>query len=240
MRKNIIFALLLTLIAASSCVKDPEQHRLVISYPDGYPLYADQTEDSIIFGTFDSWKVHSLEPWITVKGESSKNVTYNYYKFYVFGVDLDIKPNTTGHTRYGSVEVDSYEYQAYGFYIQYGFLNIYHPQPNVLNIVEDYRLPDSVEFVLRDSADVLTDSICFKVRNDWTLTPVTDGKEAQWVTASQTSGKAGEQTVQLTMEPNTTTGRDRMFEFILQSGEVKNVIRVEQSANKKDTPKEEE
>ena len=202
--KRIIFPLLfLMAIAMQSCSDGLDRHELSVVYPNGYALFADQTQDSLVFLTFDSWRVSSNASWITVTGKSSDNIKYDYYKNYLIRVDLALEPNTTGHTRAGNVTVKSY----------------------------DYAVPDGADFVLRDSADVVSDSLCFNVQKEWTLT-FAPGADQSWLQLSATSGAAGYNAVPITLEQNLKP-QERRTELLLTSSGITNQISVVQAKAKK-------
>ena len=77
--KKVIFPILFLLaIVMQSCSNGLDRHELTVVYPNGYALFADQTKDSIVFLTFDSWRVYSNASWISVEGKSNDNIKYDY------------------------------------------------------------------------------------------------------------------------------------------------------------------
>lgn len=231
--KKVIFPLLFLLATAmQSCSDGLDRHELIVVYPNGYALFADQTQDSIVFLTFDSWRVNSNVPWISVVGKDNDNIKYDYYKNYLIHVDLALEPNTTGRTRWGNVMVKSYDYEGAGLYVQFPFLNITRPNPNVNDYYGDYyNVPDAADFILRDSADVVSDSLCFNVQKAWTLS-FAPGADQSWLQLSTTSGEDGYNVVPIILEQNLTT-QERRTELILTSSGVTNQISVVQSRLKK-------
>lgn len=231
--KRIIFPLLfLMAIAMQSCSDGLDRHELRVLYPNGYALFADQTQDSLVFLTFDSWRASSNASWITISGKSSDNIKYDYYKNYLIRVDLALEPNTTGRTRMGNVIVKSYDYEGAGLYVQFPFLNITHPNPNANNYFGDnHTVPDNADFILSDSADVVLDSLCFKVEKAWTLS-FAPGADQSWLQLSATSGAEGYNVVPITLEQNLTT-QERKTELLLSSSGITNQISVVQSKAKK-------
>ena len=67
--KKTLFLICGLLPFVLSCVKDPETHQLLIENRFA-TLYADQTIDSVVFYTFDSWSVASATDWLTIDGPS--------------------------------------------------------------------------------------------------------------------------------------------------------------------------
>lgn len=203
--RNIFYAFcaFVALCSLQSCLKDQDNHQLLVVYPNGCSLlYADQTVDSISFYSFDSWKVTPEKSWITTSSEDNYRVNYDRDTRYLSTCYLNVEPNTTGKARIGTVAVDSYDYTCYGIYYQFSFLNISHPSYSIKSYFDNsnYSLPDTVVFVLVDSSYVTTDSIAFDVEKSWTLE--IPREDAGWIQASQTSGKAGHNCVKLTLQEN--------------------------------------
>lgn len=198
------FALMGGLFMASC--GEQSQHQLMIGYPaQGYSiLHADEVEDSIMFVTFDSWKVTPYQSeWMRVVGNDNGTIKHDDAKRYWITVFLDILPNTSAHTRIGTVSVRSYEYEVGARYIQYGHLDIFHPTAKAEKFMPGSTIPDSVSFCLADSALIATDSLCFRVQNRWTLEFV--GEQPEWVKPDTLEGRAGRNRVNLTFEANPDT-----------------------------------
>jgi hypothetical protein len=233
MKKVYSLSALFTCVAIlSSCNSDPENHLLNIVYPAPYKvLYADEVGDSVIFETFDSYKMKSQADWIAVVGDDSYNVTYDYRNIYAFSTKLQFSPNTTGKTRSGSVRIDSYEYSTAALFYQLGFLNITHPTPVFPE--SEQSIPESASFELTVDASAVADSICFNVNHPWRLKdPLKDGI---WASLDRTSGDSGHQNVTLTLTPNTDTDNSRTVTFELLCGGVSNMITVKQLPALKNT-----
>ena len=216
-----------------SCAGNPENHQLA-PVNGASILFADQTVDSILFYTFDSWSVTSQSDWITIEGQSHGEFTYDYTKRYLCRVDVSLLPNTTGRTRRGLALVKSYDY-SYSFpFYQLGMLEVSHPAYTVESYYsESSTLPEVTSFVLTDSAHWTADSICFTVHNNWELKP-SDGALPDWlVLEGATSGLPGKGEVRLTLTSNTDTENERKATLQLTSGEVSNQITVRQLPAKK-------
>lgn len=216
----------------SSCNKsETENHGFALVYPgiSGSFLFADQVEDSLKFQTFDSYEAYPYNAdWITITAGASYDVSYNPYNLYTFKALLELKPNTTGKTRYGQVRVNNYG-NTYGpLYFQYGFLNINNPVPTPHYSDElGGTIPESATFELKVAADATTDSICFTVANPWTL-EFSEGADQTWLTLDKTSGEKDHNNVTIRFTQNTDVVNDRSTSVVLKSGEVSNVITVKQ------------
>ncbi len=227
MNKKITASALLlagTMMGMISCNKESTFHAASIQYPYNCLLYADQTQDSIIFSTSDNWTLSTPNDWIHIQGKTAGNIDQNMaYVTYVNKVQLD--ENTTDSTRVGHIQLSSY-YNTAALYIQLGFVEITHPYYRVKSYYGNTNVPVRVDFTVADSANVTSDSICFNARKDWTL-ELNGGGESSWVSASKTSGRAGKQSIRLSMQQNPdTTARET--KAVLTSGQVKNEIIIRQ------------
>ncbi|MCR4921151.1 MAG: hypothetical protein K5945_05515 [Bacteroidaceae bacterium] len=215
--------------ALSSCMNDPERHELQMVYPVSSYLFADQTVDSLMFLTFDNWKVSLDESdWISVVGPKSGEFKYDYYTQHIIKVDLAMQPNTTGVTRRGYVRVNSYKYEGYASYVQYGFLEVTRPEYTPKSYLGEYNtIPKTVEFCLTDSASWELDSLSFYTEKPWTLT-FKDPNDSTWVKPQMMSGEAGPSRVNLNLVPNTAD--ERKATFVLTSSGISTEISVCQLA----------
>lgn len=211
----------------ASCVNEPEAHQLTpLEQP--FVLYADQTEDSLRFYTYDSWTVTPLVDWISIDGPSHSEINYNYMKRYLCRLIVSLKPNTTGKTRKGSVLVQSYDYCYSAPFVQLGVLNVSHPRYTVDSYLDVQSLiPDVAHYVLTDSAYWTSDSICFTVQNSWELAFVGEAAP-DWVSLDRVVGSSGKSKVNLTLAKNTDTENGREATLRLTSGGVSNTITVRQ------------
>ncbi len=223
-----LMALIMTVMV--SCNNDLDQHQLAIEHPMGSIHYADETADSIIFHTFDSYKIQSNADWIEVQGKLSNSIKYDYMKIYRIKNDVLLKPNTSGKLRIGTVQVDSYEYTTHAYYFQHGFLNIQHPEYKVEKYYENSTFPETVTFTLENKSDVVNDSIVFDVANNWSVEFV-EGSDNSWLTFDKAQGFKGKNKVTLTLQPNSTDDA-RETKLVLTSGEVSNLVTVRQLSKK--------
>lgn len=219
-----------------SCINDPERHALT---PVGSSiiLYADQTLDSLRFYTYDSWTVTPSADWISVNGDSHMDISYDYSKCYLCRVFLAVEPNTTGETRSGTVLVQSYDYSYSSPFVQLGILNVSHPAYKTDTPFDEYGIiPKVAHFELIDSAHWTSDSICFKVEDNWELTFVDE--QPEWLSLDKTTDLKGKYKVNLALMPNTDTENGRQTTLRLKSGDVSNEIVVRQLPAKKEEEEE--
>ena len=225
-KKFAASALLLAgaMLSMVSCNKDNSFHATPINYPYTGILYADQTLDSIVFSTSDAWSLSTPYDWIHIQGKTQGTIKEEMALVtYTNRVQFD--ENTTDSTRIGHIQLNSY-YTLAAAYIQYGFINITHPDYKVESFYGNSRVPTKVSFTIADSAYVSTDSICFIAQKDWKLEIKNEGGDA-WVAASKTQGNAGKQSIRLSLTQNPGT-QNRESKAILTSGTVKNEITIRQ------------
>lgn len=209
-----------------SCVKDPETHQLLVENRFT-TLYADQTIDSLVFYTFDSWSVASATDWLTIDGPSEGKIQYNNSRRYRCRAGLVVSPNTTGVTRVGNVHVNSYEYPGIFVRLQYGYLNISRPLCTVDSYLDEGQtVPKEVRHVLTVDSQSDEDSLCFIVQNNWSL--AFDGEMPEWVTLEKTSGERGRNSVKLFFSENADATEPREAKLRLTSGVVSNIITIQQ------------
>ena len=227
-QKSFLYALAAVAftMAFTSCADDPERHELQILYPTDAYHYADETSDSLQFLTYDSWLASTDETeWMSIVSNGSGNVDYDYYTRLLVTVGVTMQPNLSNTTRRGYVRVKSYKYERYASFIQYGFLNVTRPEWTPKTFMSEYSsVPRTVEFCLTDSAAWLVDSLSFTTQKAWTLT-LKNQADSEWITAEQTSGAAGHNSVTLNMTEN-TTAEERKATFVLTSSGVSTEITV--------------
>ncbi len=224
-------------MALVACDKENSRHEIVIAHPGGGSyglLYADQTKDSVVFYTFDSYKATVMEgrDWTTLDKNMEKADIENIYNalFHV-SIPVTFAVNTTGESRMNHIVINNYgdgwnESVSTGF-MQVGWLNVTRPMPVV---TESNQLNYKATFDLKKDAKETLDSICFYVNGDWSMSV-----DKSFVTLSQTTGMGGNnlQNVKLTLLPNEAS-ESRQATIILESSGVKTPITVTQEAAKKE------
>ena len=213
-----------TIFGMVSCNKDTDFHAASVNYPYNSILYADQTLDSIIFSTTDSWSLSTPNDWIHIQGNTQGTIK-NDVSLYILKNNVEFDENTTDSTRIGHIQLTSH-YNSAALYTQFGFIDITHPIYQVKHYYGNTNIPTKVTFTVADSASVTQDSICFNARKRWNLEIIGSGDQP-WVTASKTTGNAGKQSIILSMTQNPDT-LNREAKAILTSGTVKNEITIRQ------------
>ena len=224
--KKTLFLIFGLLPFVLSCVKDPETHQLLLEN-SFTTLYADQTIDSVVFYTFDSWSVVSAADWLTIDGPSEGKIQYNNSRRYRCRAGLVVSPNTTEVTRVGKVHVNSYKYPGNFVRLQYGYLNISRPLCTVEEFMDEAQtVPKKVHHTLTVNAQTDEDSLCFVVQNYWSL--AFEGETPEWLTLEKTQGERGKNSVKLSFSENTDATKTREAKLRLTSGQVSNLITIQQ------------
>lgn len=227
--KKMLFLLAATSLL-TACVKDSENHYVNIVSPAGGTMgavYADQTLDSIVFLTTDSYRCTYSASWMSIKSNASKNLKNYFQTIYPISLPVSFEINTSGAARTATISIQSYgnnwDQQITTGFVQFGWPNIERPSAY---ITYQGSLPDKAEFDLVVPASEITDSLIFNVRDSWTL----EGNGAFATPASQ-SGKSGRNKVMLSLQPNTAKEK-RTDKFVLTTSGVSTTITVTQQAAK--------
>ncbi len=234
MMKKLFYCAALAL-ALVACDDEQSRHQITVVYPsnNGYGVgYADQTLDSIVLYTFDSYKctVTQGDDWFTLDDNWKQATIQNsYYNMFVASIPVYMETNTTDTSRVAYVNINNYgddwnETVGLG-YVQLGWLNVTRPTPQYVYL--DY-IPNQAVFAMSDSADVTVDSIAFTVEGNWTLE-----SDASFVTPAASSGSAGEQVVRLSLSENNTSAT-RSATLTLTSNGVSTPITLVQGASTSD------
>lgn len=225
-------------IALASCNKESYRHAISIAYPNPVSVvYGDQTADSIVFDTFDSYEVKAYETaWIRVLHSydypSQATIQNSYYNSFRCTVQLQIEANTTQKARNGYVAVRSYgddwDQTGHAYYKQYGWHNVQKPAP--VFKYDDNNMIETCTFEATDSALQLADTLRFVAYDAWTLETAPNS----FVTTSRTQGQRGPVTLVMQVEPNPTQDeRSTSMKLKSQNG-VTTTIVFKQKAPKKE------
>lgn len=225
MKKGILFAASAALIF-SSCIENNGTHYTDILYPSqgGKVLYADQTNDSLKFITFDSWSLDTLyrftsKLWLNLDPSdlAGNDVPEGYYVNKT--VKFTFEPNTSDTIKVVSLVLNSNNYKFESMYYQVDYLNIQRPAMDKNN-----------NFELTDSASSTRDSISFVAYGDWKL-EVVNPEETTWIKSTKTEGTQGVHTVPLELKVNDNEAA-RLATLKLTSNGASTPILVKQMAKK--------
>ncbi len=210
---NLITLCTLGLCATlTSCFENTGDHYTEILYPSTgrKTLYADQTEDSLNFVTFDNWKLdtiyqntpQNMKLMLTLNpSDLAGTVEANHYVRK--SVSFQFAPNTTDTIKVVAFKLNAYNNDFGAVYEQVHFHNIDRPSRR------------NYEFLLTDTAEALVDSVIFEAYSDWTL-KVKDEEQTPWISVATPSGKKGNNTVRLNLQQNTSNA-DRSATLVLTS-----------------------
>lgn len=220
--KKLLFLLSVAATVVISCGKN-ESHYTDVLYPTNRSLLvmADQTADSLVFASTDSWTLTSNADWCTFDSEY-KSFTNKFENTWVqFSVPLTFTPNRTGKVRDAVVLIDGGESTNAAYYLQVPYLGISRP----MRFVSDQTLMPTGILTLNLTASSVADSVAFVVYGDWTLQAL----QGQWLTPSATSGRKGTCKVLLDIDPNTTEAERRDTLLLTSNGVVDSICVVQQA-----------
>lgn len=226
--KKILFPLVTAMLLAA-CKKDAETHHINILHPTGGTMgvvYADQTLDSIVLVTTDSYRCSSTESWMSIDPKIGTKTLQNLYQtVHIIPVPVTFEVNMTGAARIGNVNIYTYgndwNQQITTGFVQMGWPNIQRP---AALITYNEAKPGKAIFELVLPAQEVKDSLIFDVRENWTL----EGNGA-FVTPASRSGRNGRNVVMLSVEPNATKDA-RTDTFVLTTSGLSTTIKVTQQA----------
>lgn len=212
MKKTLFY--FLTAFCLAACGDGNESHYTDIIYPYTRSLvvFADQTTDSLVFASTDSWTLTSSDPsWCTFDEmyASFKNPYKNAWV--TQKIILDFTPNTTGTVRESVLKIDGGESTNAAYYAQVPFLGISRPTRFASS---DLRTDSITSLTLPSTAS--SDSVAFRVYSNWTLVP----KDGSWLTLSRTSGNRGDIIVFLSATENTNTTERKDTLWLTSNGVV--------------------
>ncbi|MBQ0050154.1 MAG: BACON domain-containing protein [Bacteroidales bacterium] len=222
-----------------SCSGDSYRHQVGIEYPSMEKfVYADQVTDSVIFITYDSYEVTSVNsPWIVpvpTNSPVSATLPNMYFSCYRVAVNLQIAPNTSEHCRIGYIKVRSYgtdwNESTQAAYYQTVWHNIKQPIPTYT--MDANKSVTAAVFEAKDSANQIVQDLEFETYSKWRLN-VPEGSFVSVPENVVTSGGEGSHKLQLSMEKNTSTAaRSTVLQLESESG-VKTDIKITQEGMKK-------
>lgn len=226
MKKGLLLAASAALML-SSCIENNGTHYTEILYPSqgGKILYADQTNDSLKFITFDSWSLDTMyrstsKLWLNLDPSdlAGNDVPEGFYVNKT--VKFTFEPNTSDTIKVVSLVLNSNNYKFESMYYQVDYLNIQRP-----------TMDKNYNFELTDSAITIRDSISFVAYGDWNL-EVVNPEETTWIKPTKTEGTQGVHTVPLELEGNSSEAA-RLATLRLTSNGASTPILIKQMGTKK-------
>lgn len=208
----------------TSCFENTGDHYTEILYPASgmKALYADQTVDSLVFVTIDSWKLDtaynnipqdrklffSIDPSDFSGNEDAKYIVTK-------SVKLEFAPNTTDTSKIAGLNIKAYDRNFSAVYEQKHFHDIERPR----------RL--NYEFLLTDTAGTTMDSIIFKAYDNWSM-KIKDAEQKSWIRIANPEGSKGNQVVKINMDKNETQSNRDATIILTSSNEATTEIRIVQ------------
>lgn len=220
---TIPFALTLTLALGTlaSCETDPAEIHHTQVLPEGIKeLYADQTRDSLIVLSYDSWTMEKQgdAPWLTFS-PTKFDMPTGYMG--TVRVDLNVEPNLTGKNRSAMLLVHGWSDVSCSV-SQCHWLNIAIPVPRL----EGEGLESRTAVFADTTYTAAQTAIILSFHN------YADGAtltcDAPWVGGIEPSYAAGDHSLTLPLAENTTQ-TDRTAHFVLTSAGVSTPITIKQS-----------
>lgn len=202
MKKILLPAMLLMLMAFAACNKESYYHTASITRPLPVGLvYADQDIDTMEFYTTDNFTITTSQSWATIPDTIQSGKIPNIYRMiWTVVAPVVFEPNTTGDIRTVYVYVninadDNWNWTASTAFRQVSWLEISRPAPNYS--YKD-RVITGVAFECKDSAHFVTDTLEFYTNGPWTLSVPT----SSFARPESTSGSAGQNKIPVTLDPN--------------------------------------
>lgn len=221
-----LLPLLALVLALAACTEGSYEHHASYFYPqrpDGQLLYADQTMDTTLIYSLDSWQATKEGDWFSITPESFEVRP---------GVSIFTKmtftttPNTTGKGRTGLVTIHAYHTISQSLY-QTPWLNITYP-------FAQYTKGEDHTFATRKATfrmALLSSATSSQVRFTTYAENATLTSNAEWVTPEKTIFLApNNYEVKLTIQPNKSKD-PRSAQLTLTSAGISTPITVEQAGD---------
>ena len=221
-----LLPLLALVLALAACTEGSYEHHASYFYPqrpDGQLLYADQTMDTTLIYSLDSWQATKEGDWFSITPESFEVRP---------GVSIFTKmtftttPNTTGKGRTGLVTIHAYHTISQSLY-QTPWLNITYP-------FAQYTKGEDHTFATRKATfrmALLSSATSSQVRFTTYAENASLTSDAEWVTPEKTIFLApNNYEVKLTIQPNKSKD-PRTAQLTLTSAGISTPITVEQAGD---------
>ena len=221
-----LLPLLALVLALAACTEGSYEHHASYFYPqrpDGQLLYADQTMDTTLIYSLDSWQATKEGDWFSITPESFEVRP---------GVSIFTKmtftttPNTTGKGRTGLVTIHAYHTISQSLY-QTPWLNITYPFAQYTKGEDHTFATRKATFRLSLPSSATASQLRFTTyAENATLT-----SDAEWVTPEKTIFLApNSYEVKLTIQPNKSKDA-RSAQLTLTSAGISTPITVEQAGD---------
>ena len=221
-----LLPLLALVLALAACTEGSYEHHASYFYPqrpDGQLLYADQTMDTTLIYSLDSWQATKKGDWFSITPESFEVRP---------GVSIFTKmtftttPNTTGKGRTGLVTIHAYHTISQSLY-QTPWLNITYPFAQYTEGEDHTFATRKATFRMALPSSATSSQVRFTTyAENATLT-----SDAEWVTPEKTIFLApNSYEVKLTIQRNKDKN-PRTAQLILTSAGISTPITVEQAGD---------
>ena len=217
---------LILVIALTSCTEGSYERHETFFYPqrpDGQLLYADQTKDTTLIYSLDSWQATKEGEWFSITPESCEvSPTASIATKMTFTTT----PNTTGKGRTGLVTIHSYHTISQSLY-QTPWLNITYPFAKYNEGEDKTFVTRQATFHLSLLSSATTSKVCFTTyAENATLT-----SNADWVTPEKTSFLGPKNyEIKLNIQPNKDKN-PRTAQLTLTSAGISTPITIEQAGD---------
>ena len=217
---------LILVIALAACTEGTYERHESYFYPqrpDGQLLYADQTMDTTLIYSLDSWQATKEGDWFSITPESFEvKPGVSIFNKMTFTTT----PNTTGKGRTGLVTIHAYHTISQSLY-QTPWLNITYP-------FAQYTKGEDHTFATRKATfrmALLSSATSSQVRFTTYAENATLTSNAEWVTPEKTIFLApNSYEVKLTIQPNKSKDA-RSAQLTLTSAGISTPITVEQAGD---------
>ena len=221
-----LLPLLALVLGLAACTEGSYEHHASYFYPqrpDGQLLYADQTMDTTLIYSLDSWQATKEGDWFSITPESFEvKPGVSIFNKMTFTTT----PNTTGKGRTGLVTMQAYHTISQSLY-QTPWLNITYP-------FAQYTKGEDHTFATRKATfrmALLSSATSSQVRFTTYAENATLTSNAEWVTPEKTIFLApNNYEVKLTIQPNKSKD-PRTAQLTLTSAGISTPIIVEQAGD---------
>ena len=221
-----LLPLLALVLALAACTEGSYEHHASYFYPqrpDGQLLYADQTMDTTLIYSLDSWQATKEGDWFSITPESFEvRPGVSIFNKMTFTTT----PNTTGKGRTGLVTIHAYHTISQALY-QTSWLNITYP-------FAQYTEGEDHTFATRKATfrlSLLSSATASQLRFTTYAENASLTSDAEWVTPEKTIFLApNSYEVKLTIQPNKSKA-PRSAQLTLTSAGISTPITVEQAGD---------